>query len=416
MEARAVIEKIHASRENGVKRGLENTARLMKALNIHPGVPVIHVAGTNGKGSTCAMLESALRPYRTGLFTSPFLQQYAERIRIDGRPATDEMISSCGSEVLRCAEALNREGVYPTPFELGTALAALIFQREQVGVWILETGMGGRNDPTTAIPADLSGITSIGLDHRQYLGDTIEDIAREKAGIMCRQKTCVAADGPGRNILESEAERIGAHLICPPGTVLSVQADPYGVQAEIACGEKYQLSIPLPGLHQVSNALVAVRLLEEVRTLGIPVSREEIIRGLSSIRWPGRLEWHGNLLIDGAHNPPAVHALGRYVHEFLKCRPVLLTSVMADKDTQALAEEFSAFVSDAVTVNLPEVRAMKDTAWADILQQHGIHAQAGGSVQDGLDMALRLADGRPVLVAGSFYLAGAVRSAAGLEP
>ena len=181
MEARAVIEKIHASRENGVKRGLENTARLMKALNIHPGVPVIHVAGTNGKGSTCAMLESALRPYRTGLFTSPFLQQYAERIRIDGRPATDEMISSCGSEVLRCAEALNREGVYPTPFELGTALAALIFQREQVGVWILETGMGGRNDPTTAIPADLSGITSIGLDHRQYLGDTIEDIAREKA-------------------------------------------------------------------------------------------------------------------------------------------------------------------------------------------------------------------------------------------
>ena len=252
MEARAVIEKIHASRENGVKRGLENTARLMKALNIHPSVPVIHVAGTNGKGSTCAMLESALRPYRTGLFTSPFLQQYAERIRIDGRPATDEMISSCGSEVLRCAEALNREGVYPTPFELGTALAALIFQREQVGVWILETGMGGRNDPTTAIPADLSGITSIGLDHRQYLGDTIEDIAREKAGIMCRQKTCVAADGPGRNILESEAERIGAHLICPPGTVLSVQADPYGVQAEIACGEKYQLSIPLPGLHQVS--------------------------------------------------------------------------------------------------------------------------------------------------------------------
>ncbi len=416
MEARAVIEKIHASRASGIKRGLENTARLMKALNIRPAVPVIHVAGTNGKGSTCAMLESALRPYRTGLFTSPFLQQYAERIRIDGRPASDEMISSCGSEVLRCAEELRGEGIFPTPFELGTALAALIFQREQVGVWILETGMGGRNDPTTAIPADLSGITSIGLDHRQYLGDTIEDIAREKAGIMCRQKTCVAVDGPGRKVLESEAERIGARLVCPPGTIRNVQADRYGVQAEIACGENYPLSIPLPGLHQVSNALLAVRLLEEVRALGIPVSREQIIDGVSRVRWPGRLEWHENLLIDGAHNPPAVHALGQYVHEYLKCRPVLLTSVMADKDTQALAEEFSVFVSDAVTVSLPEVRAMPDTEWAEILKQHGIRAMAGGSVQEGLETALRLADGGPVLVAGSFYLAGAVRSAAGLEP
>ena len=157
-------------------------------------------------------------------------------------------------------------------------------------------------------------------------------------------------------------------------------------------------------------------IVDRIRALGIPVSREQIIDGVSRVRWPGRLEWHENLLIDGAHNPPAVHALGQYVHEYLKCRPILLTSVMADKDTQALAEEVSAFVSDAVTVSLPEVRAMPDTEWAEILKQHGIRAMAGGSAQEGLETALRLADGGPVLVAGSFYLAGAVRSAAGLEP
>lgn len=415
MKAQAVIDQIHASRATGVKRGLKNTARLIEALNIHPGVPVIHVAGTNGKGSTCAMLESALRPYRTGLFTSPFLQHYAERIRICGQPMTDDKIALYGSEVLDCAAELRKEGIEPTPFELGTAMAALAFQREHVGVWILETGMGGRTDPTTAIPADLCGITSIGLDHQQYLGHTIDAIAGEKAGIMCRGKTCVASGGPGEAVLQEEAQRIGAELICPPGEVLESCSDRWGSDVVLACRETYRLHIPLPGTHQIMNTLLSVRLLEETRELGVPVTHGQIVEGIRKVHWPGRLEWHDQLLLDGAHNPPAVRTLGEYVRQFLPDPPVLLTAVMGDKDTHALAEAFSGFIKEAVTVNLPEVRAMKDTEWAAILSGYGMHAEAGGSVEEGLARARRMAGEKTVLVAGSFYLAGFVRALLGLE-
>ena len=416
MKAQAVIEKIHASRGTGVKRGLENTARLMEALNIHPAVPVIHVAGTNGKGSTCAMLESALRSNRTGLFTSPFLQRYEERIRLCGRPMTEEMVSRYGSEVLDCAEELRRQGIHPTPFELGTDLAALTFQREGAGVWILETGMGGRTDPTTAIAADLCGITSIGLDHRQYLGNTLDAIAREKAGIMCQGKVCVASGGPGETVLQEEALRIGAHLICPPGSIQTSYSDRMGSDAMLVCRETYHLHIPLPGTHQIQNALLAVRMLEEARQLGLSIPHEQILEGIQETHWPGRLEWHDQLLIDGAHNPPAVRSLGEYIRQFFPEPPILLTAVMEDKDTQAVAKEFGTYIHTAVTVNLPERRAMKDTEWAETLAEHGIHAEAGGSVQQGLEKAVRLAGDRPVLVAGSFYLAGIVRTLAGLNP
>lgn len=184
--AQEVIAAIHGARYTGHKVGLQNTRALLDALGLNCRVPAIHVAGTNGKGSVCAMVERVLRQagYRTGLYTSPFLQAYNERIRLDGAPVSDALLEQYGNQVLDAAEKLHGQGIQPTAFELGTALALLIFQAQQVDLMVIEVGLGGRLDPTNVITPLVSVITAIGLDHMQLLGDTVEQIAGEKAGII----------------------------------------------------------------------------------------------------------------------------------------------------------------------------------------------------------------------------------------
>lgn len=186
MTAKDVVDAIHAARETGAKHGLENIHRLIDTLCPNPTVPVIHVAGTNGKGSTCAMLERILRAagYRTGLYTSPYLQHYEERVRIGGEPLTEAQMVRYGEPLLAAAEAMKAEGLCPTPFELGTALAFSAFEGEKVDVAVVETGIGGRLDPTNFVTPVVSVITAIGLDHMKMLGDTLPAIAAEKAGII----------------------------------------------------------------------------------------------------------------------------------------------------------------------------------------------------------------------------------------
>ena len=197
--AEEVVNEIHSALGDGDKQGLRNTAALLETLQAWPACPVIHVAGTNGKGSVCAMLNSVLTAagYRTGMYTSPFLQTYNERIRLNGKPITAEQLAHYGNETLDAAEKLKRELDYHcTPFELGTALAFHTFQAEKAELIISETGMGGRLDPTNAIPnPTVCAITAIGMDHMQYLGNTLTEIAGEKAGII---KYGVPADYSGK--------------------------------------------------------------------------------------------------------------------------------------------------------------------------------------------------------------------------
>ena len=401
MTAREVIGKIHAARFSGEKSGLNNTQALFSALNIAPdAVPAIHVAGTNGKGSVSAMLESAFRQagYKTGLYTSPFLQVYNERIAINGEAVSDEMIATYGTRVLEAAEEIRA-----TAFELGTALAMLIFKEEKVDMAIVEVGLGGRLDPTNVILPKVSVMTAIGLDHMDILGDTIEKIAFEKAGIMKPDVPMIVQ--PCIDSVFDVIAAVGPAIRLDENMIKPIYVDARGAQAEVM---GISLKVPLPGKHQLLNALTAVAVLKECG-----IKDEDIQKGIAKTLWPARLEYCGNVLIDGAHNAQGAKALRSYVDEFLKDeKRVLLTGVLSEKLTDEMAQALAGISDTVVTVTPDNLKAIP----ADKLKKYFKNAIACESVSEGLEKAKALA-GRDgiVIVAGSLYLAGEIRSILGLK-
>ncbi|MBR3335149.1 MAG: bifunctional folylpolyglutamate synthase/dihydrofolate synthase [Clostridia bacterium] len=426
--AEQVVKEINSARGDGDKQGLRNTAALLDLLRSWPECPVIHVAGTNGKGSVCAMLSSVLTAagYRTGLYTSPFLQTYAERVRINGIPITEEQLAKYGSDALDAAVKLNTENGYGfIPFELGTALAFHTFRQEKTDIIISETGLGGRLDPTNVIPKPaVCAITAIGLDHMQLLGNTLETIAGEKAGIIKPDVPAVCyppETDEVRRVFEKAASEKGAPL-----TVLSTEqvrireSGARGTTADLACsGRTWSgVKISLPGAHQVLNALVALTVLEKLEKQGIRIPEEAVYRGLADTFWPGRLEWHGRILMDGAHNAQGVSAFTAFTESHLKGkRKVLLTGVLTEKLSEGMLSMLAAAADEAVTVTPDNPRAMSAKKLCGLLREKGIKASAAKSLRDGLATAEALAgeDG-VVLATGSLYFIGALRSELGLQP
>lgn len=426
--AEQVVNEIHSALGDGDKQGLRNTAALLEALQAQPACPVIHIAGTNGKGSVCAMLSSILTcaGYHTGLYTSPFLQTYAERIRLDGSPVSDGQLARYGNETLDAAERLKEEKGYRcTPFELGTALAFRAFREEKTEIIVSETGMGGRLDPTNAVekPA-VCGITAIGMDHMQYLGGTIGEIAGEKAGIMKRGVPVICFPPESeevRRVLESHAEEKGAPVtILRREQVRRISADAHGSDADLETGGRIWkgLRISLPGRHQVLNALVVLTITEELSRQAIRIPDEAVREGLGKVFWPGRLEWHRNILMDGAHNAQGVTAFRRFTEEQLAGRrKVLLCGVLKEKMSDGMLAELSAAADEAVTVTPDSPRAMKADELSSLLAARGMRSRAADSLKEGLETAAGLAgDNGVVLATGSLYFIGALRSELGLAP
>ena len=423
MTAQQVIDAIHGSYALGSKRGLENVMYLVDALCPQRRVPVIHVAGTNGKGSTCAMLESILRHagYRTGLYTSPFLQAYQERIRINGIPLSDDVMVRCGEPLLEASARLTKEtGSHATPFELGTALAFAAFESEQVDIAIVEVGMGGRLDPTNFVQPLVCAIGAIGLDHMAYLGTTLAEVAAEKAGII---KTgvpvvCHPADDGVAAVFRRAAEEKHAPLRqMHTGMIHSAKSDLYGSTATYELDQSWRdMRIPLPGEHQLTNALTVLGVVEALQAQGFHLPQDAVRRGMEAAVWPARLEWCGRVLIDGAHNPQGVEALNRYVSRHLQPRRrVLLTGVLADKVQPEMLTMLAEMADAAVTVTPDNPRAMEAQELAGRLNELGGNAQAASSLSEGLHMARRLAgDDGVVIAAGSLYFAGSLRTELGL--
>ena len=425
MNANEVIEAIHSARYTGEKVGLQNTKALLSALQVpFTPVPAIHVAGTNGKGSVCAMLESALRAagYQTGLYTSPFLQRYNERIRLNGRPIPDELLEKYGNQVLEAARELKVQGVHPTAFELGTALCFLAFYKEKPDIAVVEVGLGGRLDPTNVITPLASAVAAIGLDHVQFLGDTVEKIAGEKAGIFKFGVPAVVhpATGSVAKVFMDKARELRAPLtLLRKEQIRLIQADAYGSLCEFSIQgwETGPLSIPLPGAHQQGNALTAAAALKAVAQRGFPVSREALQKGLASVRWPARLEWAGKrLLIDGAHNAQGARALEDYIKTYWKGRKrVLLAGVLEEKLEEGMLRSLCAVADQVVTVTPSSPRAMKGERLAELFLANGKPAQAASSLKEGFRLADALAgEAGMVTAAGSLYLAGELRSILGL--
>ena len=389
-----------------MRLGLERMERALDALG-HPerGLRVLHVAGTNGKGSTCAMAAQALREagYRTGLYTSPHLVRFNERIAVDGDPI-DDLDLSGAVEALRRAcpwHDAGDDGERLTYFELATLAALLHFAERAVDVAVVEVGLGGRFDATNVVRPLACAVSRIAFDHMEMLGDSLEAIAGEKAGIMKPGVPVAVAHGQepeAMRALEAAASRHGSPLI--------------------VAAASWEGPVGLAGPHQRGNAALAAAALHLLDGAGLPVPEPAISGGISRARWPGRLETVGGVLLDGAHNPDGAAALASALAAVHPGRPVeLVFGVLADKDE---ANMLRALAPSVRALHLVAPRSPRARAPATYLALAASlvdgRADAHGSIEEALACARRAArDGAVVALAGSLYLVGEARAILGRE-
>ncbi len=414
-----LIDWIHGARTFSEKKGLSNMRRMLDLLGRPDrAFASVHVAGTNGKGSVCAMIERALREcgHRTGLYTSPYLRRYQERIRICGRELPDDLFAEQGNRLHRTWMALNEEGVFPTAFELGTALAFLCFQAAGVDVAVIEVGLGGRLDPTNVIDPCVCAIASIGLDHEEVLGSTLPEIAREKAGIL-KPGVPVALypqEPEVRDVILSVAGDVGAPALdlgALPLTVLHRDARGASFEADMPGFGRVCCQVHLAGEHQVRNAQLALAALALLRTRGFDLDPDLALRGIALAQWPGRLSWQGeNLLLDGAHNEQGARVLAAYVRTYLAGhRIVLLTAMMRDKRPADCAKVLAGIADQVVTTQVAWPRALPAGELAALYQAQGKSALAVDDERAALAQAqAQTGPDDVLLVCGSLYLVGDV--------
>lgn len=386
----AAIDWLFSTQWFGIKLGLENTAHLLKETLAYPdhGVKVVHVAGTNGKGSTCAMIDAIARASgrRTGLFTSPHLIDFRERIQVSGHMIPEEDCVRLLSELRGICEKMDS---HPTFFEITLVLAMRWFRERQCEWIILETGMGGRHDATTAVPADICAITPIGMDHAEWLGDTLDKIAREKAGIFLTGVPAISApqDPEAATALEQEANHKRTPLEFIDQPLLGYH-------------------IALAGDHQTWNAALAVHSLHKA---GLSLSPDIVRHGLAHVSWPGRFERIGTITLDGAHNPHAAQILADTWHATFpgqKC--ALLFSAASGKDIAGILALLAPLASHVFICPLDSPRALPAAEIAALLPDSSPPHECFESFLSAFQSAqtTRL----PILIAGSLFLIGEARA------
>ena len=426
-EAEQVVNEINSARGDGDEQGLRNTAALLDMLHAWPDCPVIHVAGTNGKGSVCAMLNSILSAagYRTGLYTSPFLQTYRERIRLNGIPISEQQLAQYGREVLDSAKKLHEDHqTRNTPFELGTALAFHVFHHEKTEIIISETGLGGRLDPTNVIPKPaVCAITAIGMDHMQILGNTLKEIAGEKAGIIKQGVPVICypqdEDDAAKVFIRTAAINRAPLILLTKQQVHIIEiTEKYSLADYETKHRRFEhVRLSLPGEHQLFNALTVLEITDQLIMQGIRIPEYAVRSGLADTFWPGRLEWCGNILMDGAHNAQGIAAFRKFTDTRLSGRrKILLTGVLKEKLSDDMLTQMSETADEAVTVTPDSPRALQAEELSKLLQQKGMKACAANSLKEGLEQARQTAgeDGL-ILATGSLYFIGALRSELGLK-
>jgi dihydrofolate synthase/folylpolyglutamate synthase len=395
------------------KYGLERITTVLQALGNPERLPrIVHVAGTNGKGSVCAMIESGLRAagLRTGLFTSPHLVEPTERIRVDGRPVPAAEFSTAFDRVHACAEQLLNEGAidfHPTYFETVTAMAFLLFQDRETEVVVLEVGLGGRLDATNVVCPELCVITPVDFDHEALLGKSVEAIAGEKAGILKPGVPAVfAAQRPeAQQTLDRRASDLGIEVIHAPGKwrVGDVEYSVRGSRFTLRDGSTMRIDCPLAGEHQISNAVVAVAALDR---LGIAPAAIE--RGIADARWPGRLDRVSEspeIILDGAHNPAGARALAAYIERFYSARPVVMIyGAMRDKAVEEITGILFPHAREVIATAPRQTRAA-DPETIRALSSHP-NLRTAPDLGKALEMARSGAPDRPIFITGSLFLVG----------
>ena len=385
MNYREALAWLYSTQRYGIKLGLENIQRLLRELELSFPAQVIHVAGTNGKGSVCAMAETICRAagHLTGLFTSPHLVSFRERIQVDGEMIAEEKVASGLTET---RDLISTWDPHPTFFEIATALALRHFDKTGCEILILETGMGGRLDATNAVLSSVSVITPIDFDHEKWLGYSIAEIASEKAGIIKPHVPIVSAPQL------KEAEVVIWKRAAECDAALQFVNEPWT-----------KTRIGLRGLHQKLNAAVAVAAL---RAAGISFSDHALGEGLANIEWPARFQiWDEQIVIDGAHNPAGARTLSRtWSDEFGAERATVILAVLRDKKVAEIIDALRPIASRFLLPQIRSERAESPANLAELMRQSNLEHQQFASTADAISAARKLSE--RILITGSLHFAG----------
>ena len=418
MNAEQAIAYIHSVCWKGSIPGLGRTQELLEKMgNPEKKLKFVHIAGTNGKGSTAAMTASILSRagYRTGLYTSPYIYRFHERIQVDGVEISDEDLTEITEYVKPLADSMAQS---PTEFELVCCIAFEYFYRKKCEIVVLEVGMGGAWDATNVIEVpEVAVITNIGLDHTEYLGDTVEKIAETKSGIF-------KPHGHGVVYRSTPSVEAVYERVCAERDVSLRKADFDGLVLKahtlegqvFDCGSRKNLVLPLLGDHQLHNASVVLSIADTLIGEGWKISEQNIYDGIRDVRWPGRFDIVCRkplFIIDGGHNPQCIEALVKNIRDYLAGKKVIaLTGVLADKDYADMYKPVMPLVDRFVCITPPNPRKLEAEQLARYLRQAGAQAQASESILDGVKQAMELAgkDG-VVLCFGSLYSIGGIRDA-----
>lgn len=421
MDYKEALEYIDGMSWFGSRPGLERVGELLHRLgDPQKKLKYVHVAGTNGKGSASAMLASVLKAagYKTGLFTSPYLSRFNERMQINGKEIENDVLADIVSRVKPIAESMDE---HPTEFELMTAAALLWYAEEKCGIVVLEVGLGGRFDATNIIDApEAAVIMNIGLDHTKVLGDTVEKIAFEKAGIikpgcdviLYQQSESVT------DVVRARCEEQGARLHIADFSQIVSEFDSLDGQVFDYKGDAY--AIPLLGAHQLKNAAVAVETVQVLRGRGWKLEQDAVEHGLYAVSWPARFEVVADepyFVVDGGHNPQCARTVVDNLRNYFPDRRhVLLVGVLADKDYMGLTEILNEAADEYVCVTPQSPRALPAEKLAECLGRFGKPVAAADSIRDGVSAALDTAgsDGM-VCAVGSLYMDGEIRGCFGLK-
>jgi len=414
-EAIAYIESVSWK---GSVPGLERPAELLRRMgNPEKQLKYIHIGGTNGKGSTAAMTASILRKagYKVGLYTSPHIHCFHERIQVNGEYIPDEALGRITAYVQPLAKSMDDE---PTEFELVWCIAVEYFRQVGCDIVVTEVGMGGELDATNVIPVpEVAVLTNIGLDHTGFLGNTVEEIALTKSGIIKDGGAVVLYPGDSRveGVVESVCVQRNARLRKARFASLhSVSHDLFGQVFD--CGDRKRVQIPLLGEHQMYNAAVVLGIMDTLQEKGWKISEADIYAGMQDVSWPGRFDIACRdplFIIDGGHNPQCLDALVKNIQDYLADRRIVaLTGVLADKDYGEMYKPVMPYIEQFVCITPPNDRKLEAAELARHLIQAGAKAVACDTIQGGVAKAKSLAgnDG-VVLCFGSLYSIGDIHNA-----
>ncbi len=415
MDYQQALAYISGTAVFGSRPGLERIGELLEKLgNPQKRLRFVHIAGTNGKGSCAAMTASVLKAagYKTGLYTSPYLYRFNERMQIGGKQIGDEALAEIVTRVRPIAEAM---ADHPTEFELITAAALLWFAQEQCDVVVLEVGLGGRFDATNIIDApEVAVIMNIGLDHTAVLGDTIEQIALEKAGIIKPGTAAVLFQQSESvtRLVRARCEELDVSLRIPDFSAIPSEFDSLYGQTFRYQGEAYAL--PLLGTHQLKNAATVLEVVDVLRGRGWRLEQSDVEHGLYAVSWPGRFELLSEeplFIVDGGHNPQCAQTVAEnLLRYFPDKRRILLLGVLKDKDVSGLTDRLDPVADEYLCITPESPRALTAEALAELLGRYGKPVTVCGSIRDGVSAALERADRDSVVCAvGSLYSVGEIR-------